>query len=150
MLRTKKIIMHPDTFYSPQLNRSTSVIRCGGQMHKIRLATTCLHISAVLYVLVGVLFVWLSRNVDGYERTGDVAIGVFSLCLAAGVEVIAHGIRKRQFWAWVAGLCVFGLYAPSLFLPLGALGLWGLLDAGSRAEFGIGVQRPNDDGQGAE
>ena len=109
-------------------------------MHKIRLATTCLHISAVVYVLFGVLFLWLSGDLDGYERTGDVALAVFCLCLAAGVEVIAHGIKKRRFWAWVAGLCIFAVYLPSIFLPLGGLGLWGLLDAGSRAEFGIGAQ----------
>ena len=93
-----------------------------------------------MYLLVGVSFVWLSTDVDEDGRTGYVALAVFCLCLAAGVEVIAHGIRKRQFWAWVAGLCVFAVYLPSLFLPLGGLGLWGLLDAGSRAEFGIGAQ----------
>ena len=58
--------------------------------------------------------------------------------LAVGVEVVAYGIHKRRFWGWVAGLAVFGLYATSLFFPLGALGLWGLLAPGSRIEFGIG------------
>jgi hypothetical protein len=63
---------------------------------------------------------------------------VTCVALAIGIEVVAFGLRRRKFWAWVAGLCIFGLYLPSLFLPLGALGLWGLLAPGSRAAFGIG------------
>ena len=63
----------------------------------------------------------------------------FCLALAVGIEFVAAGLRRRRFWAWVAALCIFGIYLPSLFLPLGALGLWGLLDLGSRAEFGMGA-----------
>jgi catechol 2,3-dioxygenase-like lactoylglutathione lyase family enzyme len=70
-----------------------------------------------------------------------VGVLVFSLALVAGIELVALGLRRRRFWAWVAGLCIFGVYAPSLFLPLGALGLWGLLDAGSRRAFGVGHGR---------
>lgn len=78
------------------------------------MAIVCLHISAVLYILVGVL------------------------ALAAGIEFVFVGLRRRKRWDWIAGLCVFGIYLPSLFLPLGAFGLWGLLDGGSRKEFGVG------------
>jgi len=38
----------------------------------------------------------------------------------------------------VAGLVIFVMYVPSLFLPLGGLGLWGLLEPASGAELGIG------------
>ena len=65
---------------------------------------------------------------------------VFCVAMVGGVEFVPVGLRRRRFWAWVVALCIFGLYVPSLFLPLGALGLWGLLDPGSRAEFGIGLR----------
>lgn len=107
--------------------------------HRIGLATTCLHISAVLYLIVGVLMFPLFMADDESGLGMVFAIVLFALCLAliTGIEVVAYGLRRRKFWAWVAGLCIFGLYTPSLFLPLGALGLWGLLDRGSRAEFGM-------------
>lgn len=66
--------------------------------------------------------------------------GAFCLVLAVAVEVVAYGIHKRRFWGWIVGLIVFGIYTPSLFFPLGILGLSGLLASGSRIEFGI-VQR---------
>jgi len=71
------------------------------------------------------------------EATLGAIMACFALALAAGVEVVAYGIRKRRFWAWIAGLIIFGIYLPSLFLPLGVLGLWGLLAASSRVEFGV-------------
>jgi hypothetical protein len=69
-------------------------------------------------------------------------IGIFCALLAAVPEIAAWGIRHRRFWGWVLGVILFGLYIPSLFLPLGAFGLWGLLDRGSREEFGVGVTPP--------
>lgn len=107
--------------------------------HKIRLAIVCLHISAGLYLLVGPLLFLLLEGDDTKLR---LAIGagmfIFCLILVAGIELVVYGLLRRKFWAWVAGLCIFGLYLPSLFLPLGALGFWGLLDSGSRREFGVG------------
>jgi hypothetical protein len=76
-------------------------------------------------------------------------IVMLAVCLAIviGIEFVKNGLRKRKFWAWVAGLCIFGIYLPSLFFPLGALGLWGLLDEGSRSEFGVsGKTRVTADG----
>ena len=110
--------------------------------HRIGMAVVCLHISAVIYFLLGLLMLSLPLF-SSDERSGlagAFAIGLFVLCLVlvGGIEFVVYGLKQRKFWAWVAGLCIFGLYAPSLFLPLGALGLWGLLDAGSQAEFGIG------------
>src|SRR6266849_1178427 len=109
--------------------------------HKIGLAISCLHISAVLYLIVGVLmFALFTRDKDETGLGLAFAIGTLLFCLAliAGIEFVVYGLRNRKFWAWVAGLCVFGVYLPSLFFPLGALGLWGLLDSGSRAAFGVG------------
>lgn len=107
--------------------------------HRIGMALVCLHISAFLYVLVGLLLIplFLFEDDSGLGLVFGVFGLLFCLALAIGIEVVAWGLRKRKFWAWVAGLCLFGMYVPSLFLPLGAFGLWGLLDKGSRIEFGV-------------
>lgn len=113
--------------------------------HRVNMAIACLHISAVLYLLVGGLLCLVFLASDEFESIAmPFAIGTLALCLLliVGIEVVAWGLRRRKFWAWVAGLCIFGIYVPSLFLPLGALGLWGLLDTGSRREFGIGITPP--------
>jgi len=122
--------------------------------HKLGLAIVCLHISAVLYVLVGGFFIALVTVLDD-EMKLPMAVGVggvlLCLALAAGVEFVAFGLRRRRFWAWAAGLCIFGIYMPSIFLPLGVLGLWGLLDSGSRAECGLGGAGKNaEPSDGAE
>jgi hypothetical protein len=113
--------------------------------HKIGMAIVCLHISAVLYLLVGLLLVLMANEAAGGTA---ICLLVFCVALAGGIEVVVSGLHQRKFWAWIAGLCIFGMYVPSLFLPLGALGLWGLLDNGSRAEFGIsGGDRGYRDGR---
>jgi chromate transport protein ChrA len=108
--------------------------------NRVGMALVCLHVSAAIYLVVGLLLFGLSYVPDLREEL-PAAFGVvgliFCLILVAGIEVVASGLRRRRFWAWVSGLCIFGLYVPSLFLPLGALGLWGLLSPGSRAAFGI-------------
>ncbi len=114
--------------------------------HRIGMAIVCLHISAVLYLLVGLLMFPLLLSNDEMEYRLDIAVGMFVFCLVliAGIEVVVYGLHRRRFWAWVAGLCIFGIYASSIFFPLGALGLWGLLDEGSRAEFGVKGKRGED------
>lgn len=128
---------------------------------KIIFATVSLHISAFLYFLTGLgmmaLFAFLipferqtsempqrQALATGHQNYAELCIGLFMflfcLALVFGIEVVAYGLERRKFWAWIAGLCIFGLYVPSLFLPLGAFGLWGLLDEGSRAEFAVGTQ----------
>jgi hypothetical protein len=112
--------------------------------HKLGLAIVCLHISAVLYVLIGGFLIAIATMFnEEIELPMPVAIAGLVLCLALaiGIELVAFGLHRRRFWAWVAGLCIFGIYTPSLFLPLGVLGLWGLLDSGSRAECGVGGAR---------
>ena len=111
--------------------------------HRITMALICLHLSAVLYVLIGFGLFALVANLEDAER-GDLAtlgfVAVFSFGMVVPIEVVAYGLVKRKYWAWVAGLVIFGTYATSCFLPLGGLGLWGLLDPGSREEFGVGNQ----------
>ena len=111
--------------------------------HRINTAIVCLHISAVIYALLGGVMFSVFRMYD-LNDVPWLSTATLALCLllAAGIEVVVWGLKRRKFWAWIAGICLFGLYLPSLFLPLGWLGLWGLLDAGSRSEFGIGVAKP--------
>jgi hypothetical protein len=113
----------------------------GERPHRIGLAITCLHISAVLYAVLAVVFLILFSSIE--DTTVGLVFGLFmaafSIGIAVGLEFVVGGLRERKFWAWVAGLCVFGLFTPSLFFLLGILGLWGLLDADSRAEFGVGT-----------
>jgi thiol:disulfide interchange protein len=106
------------------------------------LTIACLHISAALYCLLGISLFLLSRTADRSESLGPGLVAfllVLTLALAFGVELLVTGLKKRRSWAWIVGLIVCGLYIPSLFLPLGALGLWGLLAAGSRKTFGVGL-----------
>src|SRR5262249_19533388 len=94
-----------------------------GMRHKIGLAVASLHISALLYLLVGLMFpVFLADDEHGLPFA--VCMLIFCLALVAGIEVVVYGLHRRRFWAWVAGLSIFGMYLPSLFFPLGALGLW--------------------------
>ncbi len=110
--------------------------------HRIGLAIWSLHISAALYTGIGLLVPMLF-HIYGVRGGQVFSIVVLLLCLAlvVGIEIVNAGLRRRKFWAWVAGLCIFATYLPSLFLPLGALGLWGLLDGGSQAEFRVGTAR---------
>jgi peptidoglycan/LPS O-acetylase OafA/YrhL len=121
--------------------------------HRLGMATTCLHISTALYILGAVaLFALAAFGPDDTDATASDgvlvgALAVFCLILAVVPQIAALGIRRRRFWGWVLGLIIFGLYIPSIFLPLGAFGLWGLLDAGSRAEMGVGAgARPRSAG----
>ncbi len=69
--------------------------------------------------------------------TSGAGVCLFAFCalIAAGVEFVAYGVHKRRFWGWVAGLIVFGMYAPSLFFPL--RGAWTLEIACDRLTCGI-------------
>lgn len=113
--------------------------------HRVGVATTCLHLSAALYVLIGICLFWLlSSQQESHEFPLGAVVLMLCLVLAAGIEYVAYGLNQRKFWAWVAGLIIFGLYVPSAFLPLGGFGLWGLLDKGTRAEFSIGDRNENE------
>lgn len=104
---------------------------------KLWLAIVCFRISALIYLGLGFLVFALLAD----EQP---AVGVFGAILCCGfgigIEVVIWGLRQLRFWAWIAGLCLCGLYVPSLFMPLGALALWGLLDNDSLVAFGVRKQ----------
>ena len=111
--------------------------------NKIFLAIVSLHLGAALYVCAGALFaIWVYGSDVELPRTKMVlpVFLVLVLAIAIGIELVAFGLYRRKFWAWVAGLCIFGLFLPTVFFVLGALGLWGLLDPRSRAAFGVGAR----------
>jgi hypothetical protein len=101
---------------------------------KLWLAIVCFRISALIYIALGFLVFALLAD----EQTAVGVVGAM-LCwgFGIGIEVVIWGLRQQSFWAWIAGLCLCGLYIPSLFLPLGALALWGLLDGESLTAFGV-------------
>ena len=79
--------------------------------HRIGMAIVCLHISAVLYVLIGVLFLVFLLYEEGTEAAviGGTCLLSFCLVLVVGIEFVVARIKRRKFWAWVAGLCIFGV-----------------------------------------
>lgn len=109
---------------------------------KLNLATLALRISTVLYLLLGLLFLILAflipANTEGWSPWIGYFMAGFSAVFIIFLEVLIVHLKKRKFWAWVAGLIVGALYAGSLFLPLGVMILIGLLSSESRAEFGVG------------
>lgn len=109
---------------------------------RIAIASACLHLGAAIYVLLGLIAVALSYT-PAYSDEIPVVLGrivlAFSVGIAVGFEAVAWGLRRSRFWAWVAGLCIFALFVPSPFLPLGVVGLWAILSPGTRTSFGINV-----------
>lgn len=111
---------------------------------RIRLTIFAFRISEGIYVLVGLclpIFTISFKEVrEQYPIWLGACTGLLALGFAVAIEVVVRGLIRRKFWAWIAGLCLSGLYVPSLFLPLGVMGLIGLLDPTSRAAFGVGPE----------
>lgn len=116
--------------------------------HKIGLAITCLHISAAIYLLIGIAVGLFGVAFRAEMESQDFVLVWTLLGIVVGfiavIEVTAWGLQQRKFWAWVVGLIIFALYVPSLFIPLGVLGLIGLLNDASRREFGMATARELD------
>ena len=109
---------------------------------RIRLATLALRISEGIYILLGlclpISMISFQDVREQYPIWIGLCAGVFIVGFAVFIEIVVQALNRGKFWAWVAGLCLSGLYIPSLFLPLGVMGLIGLLDPVSQAAFGVG------------
>jgi len=108
---------------------------------KVNLAILGLRISTVLYYLMmaGCL-IWAfvpARSPEDGHTFFAWFLFLFLLPFVVFLEVVIVHLKRRKFWAWVAGLIIGALYAPSLFLPFGIMILVGLLAEGSRSEFGM-------------
>ncbi len=123
---------------------------------RIDLAILGIRISSVIYSLmaVGCIAGWfmLPQDAETVISLGLVLLAVFISALVIFLEIVIVNLKRRRFWAWVAGIIIGGLYAPSLFLPLGVMILVGLLSEDSRMTFGVGTfppSEPSPEGEGA-
>jgi len=113
-----------------------------GPVDRTRLATLALHICIVLYLIGGLLLAlspltwdWVMQS-DAAQRAGAVwLLALICLGVAGSCFAVSKGLRRRRRWAWTTALVIFIVHLPSPLLPLGALGLFGLLGEGTRARF---------------
>lgn len=109
---------------------------------KVHLAILALRISTVIYALLALVFVLLTfvlpTDTDGWSPFMGYFMAAILVPFIVFLEILIAALRQRRFWAWIAGLIVATLYAPSLFLPLGIMIFIGLLSNESRSEFGVG------------
>ena len=117
---------------------------------KLCFATLALHLTALTLVLIGTSFVFLpflfrlTSNLEPNKVKMPLLIWallvpIFLVCLLLAIvnELFAWALRKRKPWAWFASLVLFILYVPSFLIPFSILGLYGLLNAETRSEFGL-------------
>lgn len=114
---------------------------------QLRLAIWALRISSVLYFLMGVVTAVIgllfflpltSQRMGIYEMAILIFMAIISWGMGVFIECVIRGLKQSRYWAWIAGIIVAGIYTPSLFLPLGILGLVGLLDRETREHFSAG------------
>src|SRR5512145_3488802 len=92
------------------------------QPERLNFAIWGLRISQVFYILI-----LLCSPLAYFAPTGEERLWVFlwsvccmggiSLACAVGIELVIQGLKRYKYWSWIAGLCIAGLYIPSLFLP---------------------------------
>lgn len=120
-------------------------------MHSsLKLAIVCLRISAIIYWLLGTiclfapllfialytLFNFLPPDLEDLGPAGGLVAATLMSWFAAFwgiapalfIEFVIQGLKRNQYWAWVSGLIMCGIYVPSGFIVLGVLGLVGLLN----------------------
>lgn len=120
-------------------------------MHSsLKLAIVCLRISAIIYWLLGTiclfapllfialhtLFNFLPPDLEDLGPVGGLVtatlmswfVAFWGIAPALFIEFVIQGLKRNQYWAWVSGLIMCGIYVPSGFIVLGILGLVGLLN----------------------
>ena len=108
---------------------------------RIGVAAICLHICSAIYLIASLAFMGYSLPSAQPTRLPSAigwATGALCLAFAAGIELVARGLRRHRHWGWVAGVCILTLSIPTVFLPLGAVGHWALLTPATRAFFSVG------------
>lgn len=103
--------------------------------NSLKIATIPIHISAVIYALLGigslVLLFFPIPAEDDIElmiiRITLIVMFVVCAALVVFLEIVVQSLKAGRYWAWIAGICVAGLYIPSIFIPLGIPILLGLL-----------------------
>lgn len=106
---------------------------------KLKWITIPLHLSAVAYVIVALFsalaFLGFPVMLEGspdYEVAIMVVTMVLMVVLSVGmiifIELVVAHLKKGKFWAWVAAICLAGLYIPSLYFPMGIFMIIGLVN----------------------
>lgn len=108
---------------------------------RVNLAVVAIRISTILYYLliVGciVFALFLPPEEEFAARIMPWIVAALIIPFVIFLEILIVHLKRRKYWAWIGGLIIGAMYAPSLFLPLGIMILIGLLSADSRAEFGV-------------
>jgi hypothetical protein len=108
---------------------------------KLSYVTIPLHISAFIYILLALGFAGLLLFCP-YDKMGEdklvVQISgfltiVIGFAMAVFAEIVVGGLKNGKYWAWIAGICLAGLYIPSGFFLLGIFMLLGLIDEETKA-----------------
>ena len=102
---------------------------------KLNLAILGLRISAILYYVIILACLISTIYLSGAKLVLPIFVALFTLPFVVFLELLMLHLRRRRYWAWIAGLVVGGLYVPSLFLPLGVMIFVGLLSDSTRKEF---------------
>jgi hypothetical protein len=115
------------------------------------MAIIAIRISTVIYYLLFIGFIiagfLIPPEAEEFNRYMAWFISIFTLPFIIFLEVLIIHLKRRRYWAWIGGLIVGAMYAPSLFLPLGIMILIGLLSEQGRLEFGIGNRTEQIDRQ---
>jgi len=98
---------------------------------KLKKTIVVLHISAVIYILLGILLLTILAD---YFAGGFLLVFV-SFGMAIFVEIVIKGLKQEKFWAWVTSVVICSIYIPSGFIIFGIIGLVGLLNKDVRKDF---------------
>lgn len=101
----------------------------------IKYITVPLHISSVTYAFIALVcllgLIFFPMDEFGEDKSvfqiTAVMMVFFGCAFAVFIELVASALKKGKYWAWIASICLAGLYLPSAFLPLGIFMLIGLL-----------------------
>lgn len=127
-------------------------------MHSsLRLAIISLRISAIIYGVIGVglllspllflaLYIFTNELPEDLEDLGPVGgmlaitvlswfVALWAIGPAIFIEFVIRGLKRTQYWAWIAGIIISGIYLPSGFIIFGVLGLAGLLNQEVSQQF---------------
>lgn len=108
---------------------------------KLKWVTIPLHFSAVAYIIIALLSVLPFLSIFGMTESvaaSDFEMAIFMVTLALFVvlsvvmvvfiELVVSHLKKGRFWAWIAAICLAGLYIPSLYFPMGIFMILGLIN----------------------
>ncbi len=114
-----------------------------GWLRATRYALIFTGVCYFLLIVLAPLIAWAKFNDPHVPGSFNLAFGIgFSvvmlvICggLAALNFVAARGLAQGKRWAWIVGVVLGALYAPSICFPLGVVILYGLLREPVRKRF---------------